>query len=125
MKNEIKWQHGLPKEDGIYVITVCDEKVFTDTSYYNSSSGWEAYDEDRIIAWAKVDDIEPCTTRLYQSTDFERIFDEMLSYLEDSDDLSKHYYLANLSMCALFEDAIGKVISVNEGNGYVLVKEDF
>lgn len=123
MKNEIKWQHGLPTEDGIYIITVCEDKVFTDTSYYSTSDGWEAYDEDRIIAWAKVDDIRPCTSRLYQSTDFERIFDEMLSYLEGSEDLCKHYYLANLSMCALFEDAMGQVVKRDEKNGIVLVNE--
>ena len=125
MKQEIKWQHGLPTEDGIYIITVCGDKVFTDTSYYSTSDGWEAYNEDKIVAWAEINNIEPCTTRLYTTSDLEKIFTDILSYLNDCDELSRMYYLANLSRCAIFEDAIGRVISVNEGNGYVLVKEDF
>lgn len=125
MKNEIKWQHGVPTEDGIYIITVCEDTVFTDTSYYNSSSGWEAYGEDKIVAWAKVDDIRPCTTRMYNPTNIDDIFKAMNSYFDDCDDLSKYHYLIDLSTCALFEDAIGRVISRDEKNGIVLVNEDF
>lgn len=125
MRQKIKWQHGLPTEDGVYIITVCKDKVFTDTSYYSTSDGWEAYSEDKIVAWAEINNIEPCTTRMYATSDFEKIFTDILSYLNDCDELSRRYYLANLSRCAIFEDAIGRVNSVNEENGYVLVEEDF
>lgn len=124
-ENELKWQHGVPTEDGIYVITVCGDEVFTDTSYYSSASGWEAYGNDKIIAWARVEDIKPCTTRLYSAADFNNIFESIISYLNDCDDLSKIYYFANLSRSALFEDAIGQVISVNEEQGLVLVNEEY
>lgn len=125
MKQEIKWQHGLPTEDGIYIITVCEDKVFTDTSYYNRGCGWEAYSDDKIIAWANVDDINPCTTRLYTVADFDNVLTSMITYLNDCDESSKKYYLANLSKSSLFEDAVGRVISANDEKGHVLVNEDF
>ena len=53
----IKWRTGEPKEDGRYIITNIEGKV--DIDYYSYRHGWGYYHNKAVIAWCKLNDVEP------------------------------------------------------------------
>lgn len=52
MESVIKWQTGVSKEKGVYLVTTTDNRVTMCFSYN------EWYLED-VIAWCPLSDIEP------------------------------------------------------------------
>ena len=57
--SKIKWQTGEPKESGSYLVTIkCSYDTFVTCSYYSCLNGWSHWEEEEIIAWCKLRDIE-------------------------------------------------------------------
>lgn len=56
MKSEIKWQTGVPKEIGMYLVTLSSGEVTTDI-WLGRDHSW--YECEQIIAWCKLSDVEP------------------------------------------------------------------
>lgn len=54
MESVIKWQTGVPKENGMYLVTTVDNRVTI--CFFTAYNAW--YLED-VIAWCPLSDIEP------------------------------------------------------------------
>ena len=60
MEIKMDWQIGLPKEDGLYVVTIKKEnQIYTEVSYYSCAYGWESYKKDEVVAWMQISSITP------------------------------------------------------------------
>ena len=62
MESKIKWQKGSPEHSGIYIVTMSTSEVTFKEFYnpYTSHCYWEGVEEnDEVIAWCKLSDIEP------------------------------------------------------------------
>lgn len=61
----IHWQTGEPKEEGEYIVTLYNGEItFNEYCCITNSDGqeeffWSNWDEDSIIAWCKLSDIQP------------------------------------------------------------------
>lgn len=64
-KSEITWKIGEPKEEGEYLVTLHNGDItFDEYCCFTNSDGeeeffWSNLDDDSIIAWSKLSDIEP------------------------------------------------------------------
>ena len=54
MESVIKWQTGVPKENGMYLVTTVDNRVTI--CFFTAYNEW--YLED-VIAWCPLSEIEP------------------------------------------------------------------
>ena len=65
MESVIKWRTGEPKEDGWYLVSIKSKylELQVDTDYWNAffdgENFWSAYDEEDVIAWCPLSEIEP------------------------------------------------------------------
>lgn len=62
MESKIKWQTGCPEQSGNYIVTMSTGEVTSKEFYnpYTSHSYWEGVEEnDEVIAWCPISDIEP------------------------------------------------------------------
>lgn len=58
MESTIKWQTGMPKEKGDYLVTLKNGCVFVD-NFGILEKKWFIYNSDFVLAWCKLSDIEP------------------------------------------------------------------
>lgn len=58
MESIIKWQTGVPKETGKYLITLNSGRITIDT-WYSSMKNWKIYGKQEILAWCSLSEIEP------------------------------------------------------------------
>ena len=58
MESTIKWQTGVPKEEGQYLVTTEDGEV-RDMFYSTSLKTWILERHFKVIAWCKLSDIKP------------------------------------------------------------------
>lgn len=56
MESVIKWRTGEPKEDGIYLVTDFANQIFF---VDRCDDSWVIYDDDEILAWCPLNEIEP------------------------------------------------------------------
>lgn len=65
MESKIKWHTGTPNEEGEYLVTLQNRKITFDEYCClinfdeEEEFFWRYWDEDSIIAWCKLSDIEP------------------------------------------------------------------
>lgn len=70
MESKIIWQTGQPREEGEYLVTLYNGEITFDEycCFTNSDDEeeffWSNWDEDSIIAWSKLSDIEPYKKQL-------------------------------------------------------------
>ena len=56
----IKWQTGEPKESGTYLTTIKGKySIFVQCAQFGCLTGWSYFKPEEIIAWRKLNDIEP------------------------------------------------------------------
>ena len=56
----VKWKIGVPKESGMYLVTISGKhSIFTQCFRFGLSTGWSYFKPKEIIAWCKLSDIEP------------------------------------------------------------------
>lgn len=55
--NQIKWQTGIPKENGVYLVTMSGGYVAI--NWYSNKDVANDYFKYCVIAWCKLSDIEP------------------------------------------------------------------
>ena len=56
----VKWQIGVPKESGMYLVTIRGEySIFTQCARFGCLTGWSYFNEGEILAWCKFSDIKP------------------------------------------------------------------
>lgn len=61
-KSKIKWQTGMPKQSDVYIVTTIVGEVDIRVLYdpYTSSPYWlDDEEDDEVVAWCKLSDIEP------------------------------------------------------------------
>ena len=62
MESKINWQKGCPEQSGNYIVTMSTGEVTFSHSY------WEGVEEnDEVIAWCPMSDIEPYKEELLKS----------------------------------------------------------
>lgn len=61
MESVIKWQTGVPEEEGEYLVQLKYYNRLIISSWEKFSNGWNwtAFSKSEIIAWCKLSDIEP------------------------------------------------------------------
>ena len=57
MESTIKWQIGVPKKKGVYLLTLKNQAVCID--HLGNNHVWKRFEDDDIAAWCKLSDIEP------------------------------------------------------------------
>ena len=69
MESVIKWQTGVPVEEGMYIISTDGQvKVSECIMVYIEEQDcesivWREFDDENITAWCKLSDIEPYKER--------------------------------------------------------------
>ena len=69
MESVIKWQTGVPEEEGMYIISTdgqvkVSECIMVDIEEQDCESiVWREFDDEDIAAWCKLSDIEPYKER--------------------------------------------------------------
>lgn len=56
----VKWQIGVPKESGMYLVTIKGKySIFVQCAQFGCLTGWSYFKPEEIIAWCKLSDIKP------------------------------------------------------------------
>lgn len=61
MESVIKWQTGVPKEEGKYLVTTKDGKIQSGVYIATLRYGhhWVLIGDENVIAWCPLSEIEP------------------------------------------------------------------